>query len=57
MVGIEFNEAKAADVKNKLFEQKWLVGAVGGNILRVLPPLIITKNDVDEFIKALKRSI
>ncbi|MBQ8165154.1 MAG: aspartate aminotransferase family protein [Clostridia bacterium] len=57
MFGIEFKEPVAADVKNKLFEQKWLVGAVGSSTLRVLPPLIIENNDVDEFVKALKRSI
>ena len=57
MFGIEFNEPVAADVKNRLFEQKWLVGAVGQYILRVLPPLVIEEKDVDEFVKALERSI
>ena len=51
MIGIELKEA-AADTRKKLFEKKILVGAVG-NTLRVLPPLIIGKEEADEFIKAL----
>lgn len=51
MIGIELNVG-AADVRKKLFEKKILVGAVG-NTLRVLPPLIIGKEEADIFIKAL----
>ncbi len=51
MIGIELL-TPAADVRKKLFEKKILVGAVG-NTLRVLPPLIIGKDEADEFIKAL----
>ncbi|MBR5535693.1 MAG: aspartate aminotransferase family protein [Clostridia bacterium] len=50
MIGIEMYEP-AADMRKKLFEKKILVGAVG-NTLRVLPPLIIGKDEADEFIKA-----
>lgn len=52
MIGIELKDA-AADVRKKLFEKKILVGAVG-NTLRVLPPLIIGKEEADIFINALK---
>ncbi len=52
MIGIELNRG-AAEVRQKLFEKKILVGAVG-NTLRVLPPLIITKAEADIFIDALK---
>lgn len=51
MIGIELF-APAGEVRQKLFEKKILVGAVG-NTLRVLPPLIIGKEEADEFIKAL----
>ncbi|MDR0286723.1 MAG: aspartate aminotransferase family protein [Clostridiales bacterium] len=52
MIGLEFNSPIAANVKSSLFESKWLVGCVG-NTLRILPPLIITENDVDNFVHIL----
>lgn len=52
MIGIELSDS-AAQVRAKLFEKKILVGAVG-NTLRVLPPLIIGKEEADMFIDALK---
>ena len=41
------------EVKNKLFEKGVLCGVVG-NTLRILPPLILTKEQVDEFTDILK---
>ncbi len=52
MIGIEL-ESSAGEVRTKLFEKKILVGAVG-NTLRVLPPLIITKEEADIFVNTLK---
>lgn len=52
MIGIEFYDS-ASDVRKKLLDKKVLVGAVG-NTLRVLPPLIIGKDEADEFVCALK---
>ncbi len=54
MLGAELIEPIAKDVQAKLFEKKYLTGAVGTTVLRILPPLIITKNDVDKFINVLK---
>ena len=51
MIGIELLNP-ASEVRKKLFDKKVLVGAVG-NTLRVLPPLIITKNEADIFVDAL----
>lgn len=53
MTGIELGQEKAADVKNKLFEQGFLTGSVGTSVIRLLPPLIITEEDIDAFISAL----
>ncbi len=55
MIGIELFDT-AAQVRAKLFEKKILVGAVG-NTLRVLPPLIIGKEEADMFIKALTETL
>ena len=44
---------KAAEIKNKCFEKGYLIGSVGSNILRLLPPLIITKDDIDGMVNVL----
>ncbi len=55
MIGIELSD-NAKEVQNKMFEKGYLLGSVG-NTLRVLPPLIITKEDIDKFISELKNFI
>ncbi len=50
MIGIQLKEANAKELNRKCFEAGFLVGNVGGNILRFLPPLIITKEDIDRFM-------
>lgn len=52
MIGID-TKKPASEVRKKLFEKKVLVGSVGDKTLRVLPPLIITEKEADEFITAL----
>ena len=54
MIGIQLSEDKAQKIKNKLFEKGFLVGNVGSKVIRLLPPLIITMEDVDAFIKVLE---
>jgi len=51
MIGIELAINKAEEIKNRCFEKKYLVGSVGQNIIRLLPPLIITKDDINEMIE------
>ena len=53
MLGVEFQEAIAGDVKHDLFDKNYLTGATQ-TTLRILPPLMITKKDADEFITALE---
>jgi acetylornithine aminotransferase/acetylornithine/N-succinyldiaminopimelate aminotransferase len=55
LIGIEFNETIAIDVKNKLFEKGYLVGNIGDKIIRIAPPLIITKEFIDKFLIILYR--
>ena len=50
--GINAVEVKRHCVKNHL-----LVTAIGANIIRMVPPLIITKEECDECVKRLSRSI
>ncbi|MBR5236867.1 MAG: aspartate aminotransferase family protein [Clostridia bacterium] len=53
MLGVAFSEPIAKIVQGKLFDKKYLAGAVGDSILRIAPPLIIQKETVDAFITDL----
>jgi len=53
MIGVEFTKPVAKEVNKKLFERKCLLGTSGENILRILPPLIVTKKDMDILINTL----
>ena len=52
MVGLELNKP-GAEYVDKLREKGFLINCTAGNVLRFVPPLIITKDEIDEFIKAL----
>jgi len=54
MIGVEFKESIAKAVNGKLVEHGYLVGVVGDRVLRIVPPLIITKEDVKAFTDTLK---
>jgi len=54
MIGVELNEDKAKDIVDKCIEKGLLLNNATENVLRFLPPLIITKKDVDDAIKILK---
>lgn len=53
MVGVHLSNDKAKEVKDKLFEKGYLTGNVGTDTLRVLPPLIVTQEDIDGMVEAL----
>ncbi len=54
MLGVEFTEPVAKTILSKLFEAKYLVGAVGDTILRLVPPLILTEEEANAFLMALE---
>lgn len=54
MIGIQLAEEKAVDIKNGLFRKGFLVGNVGSNVIRLLPPLVVSKQDADLFLTALE---
>ena len=55
MIGVQFKEAIAKKVNACLLNHGYLVGVVGDSVLRIVPPLIITKEDAFEFTKTLKK--
>ena len=54
MLGVEFTTPCAADIKHKLFDEKYLVGATATTV-RLLPPLVITKKDADKFVEVFEK--
>lgn len=53
MVGIQLATENAVEIKNKLFEKGYLVGNVGKSIIRLLPPLIVSEQDIDGIVNTL----
>lgn len=54
MIGIEFVQPVSEMRKKLLFNKKIFTGASGTNVIRLLPPLCMSKNDADIFIESLK---
>ena len=52
MVGLELTKP-GAEYVDKLREAGFLINCTDGNVLRFVPPLIITKEDIDKFVKVL----
>lgn len=54
MLGIALDGDISKDITAALREAGFIVGTAGASVLRIVPPLILTKADVDEFVSALK---
>ena len=55
MIGIDL-DCPHADVRKPLiYDQHCFTGCAGQNILRLLPPLCLTKQDADLFIEKLNK--
>jgi len=54
LLGLEFRE-KAAPIHNALLERKIITGTSSApNVLRLLPPLCLQREEIDMFVDALK---
>jgi acetylornithine/N-succinyldiaminopimelate aminotransferase len=54
MIGVEFDIPQKPIREKLVYEQHCFTGCASTNILRLLPPLCFTKENVDEFIVKLK---
>lgn len=54
MIGLEFEEPIKELRKQLLFEQKVFTGVSGTNVLRLLPPLCLSMQEVDDFLTRLQ---
>ena len=56
MVGVEMEKPMSGLRNRLLFEQHVFTGAAGTHVIRLLPPLCIGRQQVNEFIEAFKKS-
>ena len=57
LVGVEFDTLSGVDVKHKCFDKHLLITAIGAHIIRMVPPLIITKEDCDKAFAIIKEAV
>lgn len=57
LVGLELEDVDAVQVKIKAMEHKMLITATSNRIIRMVPPLIATKEDCDKAVEILKTAI
>ena len=55
MIGIDLDVPHKEVRQPLIYEQHCFTGCAGTNILRLLPPLCLTKQDADDFIMRMKR--
>jgi acetylornithine/N-succinyldiaminopimelate aminotransferase len=55
--GVEFNGSVAPIVKKALLENHLVLISAGSNVIRFVPPLVITKEDVDKMLEKLEASL
>lgn len=56
MIGVELNKP-ARPVVDKMFEKKVLSNAASGNVIRLVPPLVITEEQIEKVVDVLVNSI
>ena len=57
MIGLEF-EAPIKELRNKLlFEEKVFTGVSGTNVIRLLPPLCLSKEEANMFLERLQHAL
>ena len=54
MIGIEFDSPIGHDVKHECFDRKMLVTLIGDRVIRLIPPLIATKENCDQAYAILR---
>jgi acetylornithine/N-succinyldiaminopimelate aminotransferase len=57
LVGVEFEDINGVEVKHGCFDRKLLITAIGSNIIRMIPPLTITKEDCDKAVAIIKEAV
>ena len=56
MQGLVIEGRKVGDIVTKALEEGLIVISAGSNVLRLVPPLVITEADIDEMLDKLKKA-
>ena len=57
-VGVEFQgSVDAHEVKHQCFEKRLLITSIGSSVIRMVPPLIVTKAQCDQAVKIIKEAV
>ncbi|MBO7392691.1 MAG: aminotransferase class III-fold pyridoxal phosphate-dependent enzyme, partial [Abditibacteriota bacterium] len=57
MIGIELEKPDARAYAEEFLNKGFIVNPIGDSIIRLVPPLILTKAEIDEFVAAAKEVI
>ena len=57
LVGCEYDIPIAVDVKHGCLDRMALITAIGNKVNRMIPPLVVTKKQIDELIGIMRESI
>ena len=58
MIGVEFDDTiGAVDVKHGAFDRKLLITAIGSHVIRMVPPLIASREDCDKAYAILEETV
>ena len=58
LVGVEFDGTlNSVDVKHECFHNHLLITAIGSSVIRMIPPLIVTKEDCDKAYEIIDKSV
>ena len=56
-VGVEFQcSVDAHEVKRQCFERRLLITSIGSSVIRMVPPLIVTKAQCDQAVQVIKEA-
>jgi acetylornithine/N-succinyldiaminopimelate aminotransferase len=57
LIGAEFDADMAPDIKHRCLDKKLLLTAIGKRIIRTIPPLVLTKEDIDTAFGIIRESV
>ena len=57
MIGIEFDKSAKELRQRLIFDEHIFTGAAGTNIIRLLPPLCLSRAEADEFLDKFTRQL
>ncbi len=58
LVGVEFDDSiGGTDVKHGCFDRKLLITAIGAHTIRMVPPLIVTREECDKAVEIIRETV